>query len=189
MTNDRAIAWYHIAAVVGVLFLVGAIVFQLWLAPMIWEENRQAGREIADNTLEADNAVQEYRWFRTQWYDIQSQREQLENYRAQEKQFHKTWSDDPENWTRQAQTRHGRIHDRVTGTENMVADMVADYNARQSDATRAIFQCGLPYNVDEKLFIADATGVEYTSQDAKSTTPPEDPADCKFAGDPGEESS
>lgn len=64
--------------------------------------------------------------------------------------------------------------------------MVSEYNARRSDATRAIFTCGLPYNIDERLYIGDASGVEYTSQEAKNTTPPSDPSECKFAQDPSE---
>lgn len=172
------------AALLAVLLIAVAVLSNYWLAPMIFEQNRQSGEQIANNALDSDVAIQNYRYFRSQWYDIQSQRAQIENYEQQDEQFHETWGDDPQDWTRSAQTRHGRIHDRITGARNMLEQMIAEYNARQSDATRAIFQCGLPYNIDEKLFIADGTGVEYTSQQAKSTEPPENPSECQFAQDP-----
>lgn len=152
------------------------------MAPLIFEQNRQSGQEIAEDSMDADVAVQEYRWFRQQWQDIQAARAQLENYQQQEQEFHQTWGNDTDDWSRQAQTRHGRIHDRITGQRNNIETLIADYNARQSDATRAIFNCGLPYNIDEQLYIADASGVEYTSQEAASNTPPEDVEDCDYQG-------
>jgi len=173
-------------ALVVVLLFILPLVWSYFIAPTVFEANRESGQEIAEESLDADKALQDYRWFRTQWYDIKSAREQLDNYQAQEEQFHETYGDDPNEWSRTAETRHGRIHDRITGQRNQISSLVAEYNARQSDATRAIFQCGLPYSVDEKLFIADASGVEYTSQETRDMTPPEDPSQCEFSGDAGD---
>lgn len=168
-----------------VLFLVVvAFVGNYWMAPMIFEQNRQAGEEIAKDQMDADVAIQEYRDFRELWFDIKSAREQLENYKQQEKTFHETYGDDPQEWSRTAETRHGRIHDRITGQKNQISNLVAEYNAKANDATRAIFACGLPYNIQDKLYIADATGVEYTSQEAMNKTPPENPEDCQFSEAP-----
>ena len=97
------------------------------------------------------------------------------------------YGEDPDDWPRDARTRHSRINDRITGSENMLEQMIADYNARSDDATRAIFQCGLPYSIDQQLFIADQSGVQYTSQDAMDTEPPEDPAECQYMNPPESE--
>lgn len=178
--------WLKVLTIALVLMFVVPVIFNYWMAPMIFEQNRQAGEKIAKDTMDED-AVQDYRWFRSQWYDIKSAREQLENYKRQEARFHnQTWPNGEWKDSRSARTRHGRLHDRIVGQENVISSMVAEYNARRSDATRAIFTCGLPYNIDEKLYIADASGVEYTSQEAKNTVPPEDPSECKFAQDPSE---
>jgi len=179
--------WLKVLAVAMIMLFVLPVIFNFWIAPTVFEQNRESGQEIAEDSMDAEAAMDNYRWFRAQWYDIESQREQLENYRAQEEQFHETYGDDPQEWSRTAETRHGRIHDRITGTENQISSMTAEYNARSDDATRAIFQCGLPYNVDEKLYIADASGVEYTSQDAMDKTPPENPEECQFSEAPGDE--
>lgn len=175
------------AAIAGafVLLLVAVpIVSSFWLAPTIFQENREAGQDIAQDSMDSDVALQNYRDFRTLWFDIKSAREQLDNYQQQEAQFHETYGDDPKEWSRTAETRHGRIHDRITGQRNQVSNLVSEYNAMSADATQAIFQCGLPMNVDEKLFIADATGIEYTSNEAMNKTPPENPEDCKFSEAP-----
>lgn len=171
-------------ALVLVALVVLPAVFNYWMAPIIFEQNRQAGEEIAKDSMDADVALQQYREFRQLWFDIKAAREQLEHYKQSEKQFHKTYGHDPQEWSRTAETRHGRIHTRITGQRNQISNLVSEYNAKSSDATRAIFACGLPYNIDEKLYIADATGVEYTSQEAMNKTPPEDPSECKFAGTP-----
>lgn len=184
-SNNDAVFW--------VLLLVAAlgisVVLSFWLAPTIFFQNKQTGEQIAQESLDRESAINNYRWFRSQWYDIQAQRDQLETYRSQHEQFHETYGDDATEWPRDVRQRHSRLTDRVSGTENQLASMIAEYNARQSDATRALFQCGLPYSVDEKLFIADATGIEYTSQEAKKQTPPEEPSQCQFAQDPAEQTA
>jgi len=169
-----------------VAFLVLGLVFQFWMAPTIFSENREAGEEIAEDTIDADKAMQEYEEFRTLWYDIQSNKEQLDNYQQSDEQFHETYGDDPKEWSRETKERHSRIHTRITGQRNTVSNLVAEYNAKQDTATEAIFQCGLPYGIDSKLYIGDASGVEYTSEEAMDKTPPEDPSECKFAQNPGE---
>jgi len=177
-----------VATVALLVLVVAAIIWQFWLAPTVFTENAEAGQDIAEDTIDSDNALQNYREYRTLWYDIQAQHEQTENYRADEEQFHETYGDDPSEWSRSAETRHGRIHDRITGSENQEASLISEYNAMQDDATSAIYACGLPNRVDEKLFISDGTGVSYTSDEARDRTPPESPEDCKFSGDPDPDS-
>jgi hypothetical protein len=175
--------WTVVILAIAAMIILPAV-FNYWMAPVVFEQNRQAGEEIAEDSIDADVALREYREFRTLWFDIKAAREQLENYKAQEEQFHETYGNDPSEWSRSAETRHGRLHDRIVGQQNQISNLVAEYNAMQADATKAIFQCGLPWSIDEKLFIADASGVEYTSQEARDKTPPESPEECKFASDP-----
>ena len=174
-----------VAISIALLVLVGGpLLWQFWLAPTVFTENAEAGQDIAEDSIDSDKALQDYREFRTLWYDIQAQHEQTQNYREDDKRFHETYGDDPSEWSRNAETRHGRIHDRITGSQNQEASLISEYNAMQDDATTAIYQCGLPNRVDEKLFISDGAGVSYTSEEARDRTPPENPEDCKFSGDP-----
>jgi hypothetical protein len=192
MTRDKTWMekhWAKVLVLALAALIIIPVIFNYWMAPMIFSENRDAGEDIAKDTMDSEKAVQDYRDFRRLWFDIKSAREQLDNYQQQEEEFHETYGDDPKEWSRTAETRHGRIHDRITGQRNQISNLVSEYNAKRSDATQAIFTCGLPYRIDEKLYIADASGVEYTSQEAKSTTPPENPEDCKFSEAPGEASN
>lgn len=176
-----------VAIVVVLFFLVALpILWNYTIAPTVTEQNADQGQEIADDTIDAEKALQDYREFRSKWYSIQEQHAQTQNYKDSEKQFHKTYGDDPSEWSRTAETRHGRIHSRIIGSQNQEEMLIAEYNAMQSDATTAIYQCGLPSRVDKKLFITDGTGVSYTSQEAQDKTPPKDPSECKFAQNPEE---
>jgi len=150
--------WAMIAAVVFAGFVVLNVISYVWFPFLPWFEQRDAGEQVVRQEIDAEDALEEYRWFRQQWNDIQAQREQVENYYDQEEQFHETWGENPENWSRSAQTRHGRIHDRITGSQNKLEQMVADYNARSQDATASMFKCNLPYQVDKRFAISGPPG-------------------------------
>lgn len=150
--------WGAILGVVFAALLVLSAISYVWFPFLIWGEQRDAGEQIVRDQVDADVALDNYRWFRQQWFDIQAQREQVKNARDAEQQFHETYGDDPSEWSRTAETRHGRLHDRITGAENVLEEMTADYNARSADATRSMFKCHLPYKVDERFRITGPPG-------------------------------
>ncbi len=171
------------------VFIVFPVAWQYAIVPTVIEQNANEGQDIADDTIDSEKALNDYREFRSLWFEIKAQHAQTENYKQSEEQFHETYGDDPSDWSRTAETRHGRIHDRIIGSQNQEEMLISEYNAMQADATTAIYQCGLPQRVDKKLFISDGTGVSYTSEEARNMTPPENPEDCTFSQDPEEAAS
>jgi hypothetical protein len=175
--------------VISVVVMVGVtapLVWQFWLVPTVFTENAEAGQGIAEDSIDEEKALQDYREFRTLWFEIKAQHEQTQNYKEQREQFYDTYGEDPDEWSRSTKERHSRINDRIIGSQNQEEMLISEYNAMQADATSAIYQCGLPNRVDKKLFISDGAGVSYTSEEARDRTPPENPEDCKFSGDPEE---
>lgn len=144
----------------GVLLLIGVAVVSWVFFPTVlgFTEQRQAGEEVVKDTYDAEKALQDYRWFRQQYQDIEAQRAQVENYYDQREQFYEIHGKNPDEWSREAGVRHGRINDRITGSQNQLEQMVADYNARSSDATRELFKCNLPYRVDQQFYITGPPG-------------------------------
>jgi hypothetical protein len=179
MASERN--WLAIGAAIAAFIIVIHLISFLWFPFLPWMEQRQAGEEIVRDQMEADKAVENYRWFRQQYHDIQAQRNQIENYYDQREQFYEIHGKDPSEWSRSAETRHGRIQDRITGSQNMLEQMTADYNARSDDATRALFKCHLPYQVDERFAIQGPPGSdspeqpqdEYVEGADRNRTPPE----------------
>ncbi|AWB28593.1 hypothetical protein HARCEL1_01635 [Halococcoides cellulosivorans] len=156
------------------LFVVLNVISYVWFPFLPWFEQRQAGEEIVSDQMDADTAIQEYRWFRRQYEDIQAQRAQVQNSYDELDRFYDIHGEDPETWSRQAETRHGRIQERITGNQNVLETLIADYNARSSDATRAVFKCHLPYQVDEQFAIRGPPGSD----------PADHPTDVDVEGDP-----
>lgn len=183
MANDDT--FVIIVGVLAAIGLIAVVGLSFTVVDDVFFANKQAGEEVVDKSINADKALQDYREFRQLWYDIESHKEQLENYEEQEEQFHETYGNDPKEWSRTAETRHGRIHDRITGQKNMINNLVAEYNAMSADATTSMYQCHLPYAVDEKLFIADGTGVKYKPSANEGPAPENpDPDSCKYSNPP-----
>lgn len=155
MTRD----WPKIIAVILAFFIMlNVITYFFYPAIMPWFEQRDAGEEVMESQMDADQAIQEYEEFRRLYHEIEAQRQQVQNAYDEEEQFHETYGDDPDEWSRQAETRHGRIHERITGNKNQLEQLTADYNAKSDMAHKSIFKCHLPYQVDEEFAIEGPPG-------------------------------
>lgn len=170
-------AWKYVAIGAIILILGWAVFSHFSMAPAIFEEQRQSAKEGVKDTYDWETAVQNYRWFKQQKEDIEAKRQQIDNYKKEEAQFHKTYGDDPSDWSRTAEKRHGRLHTRITAAKNAHDQMVAKYNARASDATRAMFQCGLPYEMEDKFWLGDGRPDDQY-MNGTMDTPPEEADDC-----------
>lgn len=162
MSQERS--WMKIGAAIAVFFILLNIVSYVWFPFLPWTEQRQAGEEIVEQQMDAEKALENYRWFRSQYHDIEAQREQVENSYDELERFYEIQGKDPDDWSREAEVRHGRIQERITGNQNMLESMVAEYNARSDDATRSIFKCNLPYSVDDRFAITGPPGSDAPDQ-------------------------
>lgn len=157
-SKDSRRDWLEITAVVVAFLVVLNVISYLWFPFLPWFEQRQAGEEIVRQEMDAQQALQDYREFRHLYHDIRSQREQVEIAYEEDEQFHETYGDDPKDWSREAETRHGRIHDRITGNRNQLENLIAEYNAKSDDTTSEIFKCNLPYRVGDQFAIQGPPG-------------------------------
>jgi hypothetical protein len=171
--DDPARKWLYILGIVFALFVVINLVSYIWMPFLPWFEQRDAAEETIEQTYDAENAIDEYEWFRGQYNDIEAKRNQIDNNYDELERFYDTYGDprnesvNPnEDWSRQTQERHSRIQQRITGNQQQLEQMVAEYNARSESANRAVFKCSLPYNVDERFAISGPPG----SGDAEQPT-------------------
>lgn len=156
----------------GLLLIVGIIAFLVifslvsyfWLGPMIFTEQRDAGEDIVESTYDAENAVKTYEEFRTLHAEIEAQRNQVENSYDELDRFYNTYGEDPDEWDRTTKERHNRIQQRITGNQNQLENLVADYNAMSAQANNAIFKCNLPYQVDDQFYITGPPGSDSPDQ-------------------------
>lgn len=158
MSQNQDDKWLKIAAIVVVAVIAFTVISYFFFPFLMFTEERDAGKEVVEQEMSAENAIDEYEWFRTQHAEIEAQRNQVENSYDELDRFYEVQGEDPDEWSRTAQERHSRIQQRITGNQNQLENLVADYNARASMDNRAVFQCNLPYQVDDRFAISGPPG-------------------------------
>jgi hypothetical protein len=158
-----------VIAIVGLVIVFNVFV---WLFPSLlpaWLQQRQSGEQIQEQVYDSENAIQNYEWFKSQRQDIIAQRKQINTTNESLTRFYKRYGTNGSEWSYQAQQRHSDLIDRLDGQQNMHDQMVAEYNSRANQAHRAIFQCGLPYEMEKKFWLEDGRPNDQYDENAPSS--------------------
>jgi hypothetical protein len=169
-----------VGVVVGLIVMMMAFSVLSYLFPSVigaWFEQRNSAEQAVNNVYDWDNARENYEWFKNTRHDIEAKRKQLENYQQQKQTFLETYGNDSEDWARNTRTRYGRINDRIVGVKNVHDQLVEDYNSRAEQAHRAMFQCGLPYEMEKKFWLGDGRPNDRYYEDSNEE-PLENPSEC-----------
>lgn len=96
------------------------------------------GARVINKTVDADNVIYNYEWFKRQCQDIEAQDTKIANAQAELEAFDSS-AGARSDWTFEDKTEHSRLTTNVTGVKNVRAEMVAEYDARARMMNRAIF--------------------------------------------------
>lgn len=130
-------------------FALRAVLFPVHTASNLME----TGYDTVDKTLNADNAIYNYEWFKRQKQSIDATGKKLVIAQQAVETF-KTEAGDRSKWTFEDKGESARLSAVAQGIESQLKDMIAEYNARTQMANRAIFQDGiLPNYIDATTFI------------------------------------
>jgi len=143
-----------ILAIVAMIVLIVTIwALRYALLPVRTVTSQISGAEdIIDKTYDADNAIYNYEWFKTQYEKIEAEKEKLENLDTEIEDFVKLYGSDANVWDFETKRAHSRLTSTRLGLRNHLNDLIAEYNARSKMANRNIFQDKLPVHVDEMLW-------------------------------------
>ena len=139
--------------VIGVLLmLTGGILFSKILFFPVNTINKQieTAYGIQNKTINAENAIYNYEWFKQQYQDIQTTKAQLDNASIAVDLFKKE-AGDRNNWTFEDKNEASRLESIKLGLKNNLEKTINDYNARASMANRKIFEDKLLPNFIEAL--------------------------------------
>lgn len=107
---------------------------------------------VVDKTLNADNAIYNYEWFKTQEAYIrqclrneQIADEELKNYVAM-------LPGEREKWTREDKQEEASLRNSYYALQKLTNKAMEDYNARTSMANRVIFKDNLPSNISRAWY-------------------------------------
>lgn len=106
---------------------------------------------IIDKTYDADNAIYNYEWFKTQYEDIQATERIIKNTKT-EMDAYKELYGNASDWDWQTKQDYNSLQKKYLGQQNYYEDLVAEYNARSNMANREIFKDKLPLHVDKVLW-------------------------------------
>ena len=116
------------------LVLVGSVIG--WGVKIASQPARVIGK-----TLDADNIIYNYEWFKQTYQDVKAIDRKIENAVLVVKNFKESAGARSE-WTFEDKTESSRLNTVVLGLKNQRQDLVATYNARSAMATREIFKTG-----------------------------------------------
>ncbi|GAC1413830.1 MAG: hypothetical protein NVSMB66_6420 [Candidatus Doudnabacteria bacterium] len=133
-----------VASIVSLLVLgvVGRFISIAMLPVHVIDNTIQTGHDIVDKTINADNALYNYEWFKQQVQDIKAQKNKIDIAQNSLTSFEAS-AGVRKDWTFEDKTEDARLRSIVQGNQSQLETMVADYNARASEANRNIFQDGL----------------------------------------------
>lgn len=99
---------------------------------------------------EADNAIYNYEWFKTQHQKIIVANQNIKNTEVLVDSYSMYGS--PIDWDYMTKQSHQQDQVTLLGQRNYHNELVGEYNARASMSTRNIFDDKLPMHVDELLW-------------------------------------
>lgn len=139
-----------ILVLVGIpILILGGIGIKILFFPVAaLNKGIESGYQIMDKTLEANNVIYNYEWFKRQKEQIDATYKKLAIAQRAATDFEQL-AGDRKDWTFEDKTEDARLRAVAQGIESQLKDMIAEYNARSSMATRDIFKDGLIPNTLE----------------------------------------
>jgi hypothetical protein len=108
--------------------------------------------EVVDDTMNGDNAIYNYEWFKKQeayirqcLKDEEIAKEEWDNYVA-------SLPEDRTQWTSQDKDEEASLRNSYYALQKLTNKAIEDYNARSSMANRAIFKDNLPSNITRAYY-------------------------------------
>lgn len=138
--------WVILGPIVLVIVVVGSIGFVLNVAS-------QPAR-IINKTMDADNVLYNYEWFKQQYNDVLTKHKQIKDAKAAVERYSdelgpRRSEDGKRLWAREETIEYDRLNSIAIGLEQERDSMVSEYNARSQMANRSIFKTGeLPEKID-----------------------------------------
>lgn len=138
----RIFGW--IIAIIGLslcLTIGGFFVRSIFLPLRAVDRTLGTAEGVIDKTLNADNAIYNYEWFKRQKEDIKAIESKIEIAQNAEASFVSS-AGTRTTWTFEDKTEAARLASIKQGLQSQYQDVVAEYNARAKMANRNIFLDG-----------------------------------------------
>lgn len=139
--------WSAFLWIFGTIFVMGSIGS---CVAFVSNPFTQAAR-VVNKTIDADNVINNYEWFKQQAADITAIEAKIDQSRSEVSAFESSLGARSD-WDREDKIEHARLSSISSGLEMQRADMASKYNARSRMVNRSIFKAGdveLPNSISE----------------------------------------
>lgn len=128
--------------IVFFLYFIGLLLGVVTLPLHMVSNVVQTDHDIIDKTINADNAIYNYEWFKQQYEDIKAMENKIRIAHISVETF-KLNAPDRDKWTFEDKNEYNRLSAVEQGLKSEIESMTATYNARSKMANRVIFRDGL----------------------------------------------
>lgn len=143
-----------VLAVILALAAISAAAVGIGIVTLPWHTvtaQVDSAHEIVDTVNDADNAIYNYEWFKTQHEKIIAAEKNAQVTHDSMNQFKADFGE-PKDWDWQTKQMYNQKSTTFAGQQQHYNDLVAEYNARSEMSTRNIFDDKLPMHVDKMLW-------------------------------------
>jgi regulatory protein YycI of two-component signal transduction system YycFG len=138
-------------AIVIILIVVGVGIKIFWFPVHTSLKSINSTYEIIDKTLDSNNILANYEWFKRQEEGIQALYKKEARAKEEIAAFEEAYPD-KDKWSKFDKDEYARLRSNLTGVSNILDEAIAEYNARSSMANRAIFKENLPVNISRAFY-------------------------------------
>jgi hypothetical protein len=140
----RESRWSEVKIFLGVAgaailaFVIGLLIM-VFLVPLVSAAN------IYEKTLDADNVIFNYEWFKLQYNDYLSLKAKIEIAETEAESYKQNAAQ----WTDNQRKEYERLASIATGLKYQLQDVISEYNAKSSMLNRNLFKDKeLPYRLE-----------------------------------------
>lgn len=150
--GQSTIGWIAIIAITFVVLLFFGVALKVISIPILtFTKQVDSAVEVVEKTYDADNAIYNYEWFKSQYEKIEANRNQIQNTIDSIDGFKQTYGN-VSSWDYDTNQEYNRLSAMKLSLQNMDENLVADYNARSKMANREVFKDKLPLSVDKIIW-------------------------------------
>lgn len=133
----------------GLAFVGKVVLFPAHAVNKVADAGVRTFDGVVDKTLNADNAIYNYEWFKQQYADYISLKNKVNLSSDLLISYEKNLPADRTKWAKEDKDEDSRLNTILLGQKQQLADLIAEYNAKSQMANRTIFKTGdLPQQLD-----------------------------------------
>lgn len=139
-----------IGIVILAVFIVG---LKVLLFPVrILNQNVDTATGIYEKTMDSDNAIYNYEWFKEQEAYIRQGLNNEDIAKEEWELFQSQLPEDREKWTREDKQEESSLRGSYYALQKLTNKAIEDYNAKSSMVTRNIFNDNLPSTIERAWY-------------------------------------